>query len=287
MPIDPSKALGAELGEGQHSYTKDDVILYHLGIGAGAPATDPNELGYTYEKGLKVLPSFVVVAGGRRPRSGGGALNIPGVEFDLAQLLHGEQEVEIHQPLPTAAKTRVRGRVADVYDKGKAAVLILENEARDEQGELLYTTRMAAFIRGEGGFGGPAGPPPGNEPPVREPDGVIETPTLPQQALLYRLSGDKNPLHADPDFAKVAGFEKPIIHGLCSYGIACKAVVDHVLGGDPTRVARYQARFRGVAFPGETYRTRWWREGEDIVLAVESKEREAPIISNAAIRVRG
>jgi len=287
MPIDRDKALGADLGEREVAWCADDVILYHLGIGAGVPPTDPNELGYTYEKALKVLPSFVVVAGGRRPARGGDSgFNIPGVEFNLAQLLHGEQEIEIHKPLPTDAEVTSRGRVADVFDKGKAAVLILENEARDAGGDLLYTTRMAAFIRGEGGFGGPSGPAPGNEPPDRAPDGVVETRTLPQQALLYRLSGDKNPLHADPEFAKLAGFDVPIIHGLCSYGIACKAVVDSVLGGDPTRVARYQARFRGVAFPGETYLTSWWREGDDIVLSVKSKERDAPIISNAAIRVR-
>ena len=115
---------------------------------------------------------------------------------------------------------------------------------------------------------------------------MIESATLPQQALLYRLSGDKNPLHADPEFAKMAGFDTPIIHGLCSYGIACKAIVDHVLDGDPTRVASYAARFRGVAFPGETYLTSWWREGDRILLSVSSKERDAPIISNAAIGVR-
>ena len=287
MPIDRDKALGADLGERVISWIADDVILYHLGVGAGVPATDPLELRYTYEKELHVLPSFVMVAGGRQPSSGGGGgFNIPGVEFNLAQLLHGEQEIEIHKPLPTDAKVTSRGRVADVYDKGKAAVLILENEARDESGDLLYTTRMAAFIRGEGGFGGPSGPAPGNAPPDRAPDGVIETRTLPQQALLYRLSGDKNPLHADPEFAKMAGFDAPIIHGLCSYGITCKAVVDHVLDGDPTRVASYQARFRGVAWPGETYLTSWWREADEIVIAVSSKERDAPIISNAAIRVR-
>ncbi|MBW2267365.1 MAG: MaoC family dehydratase N-terminal domain-containing protein [Deltaproteobacteria bacterium] len=285
MPIDRDKAVGAELGEREITWVADDVILYHLGVGAGVPATDPNELGYTYEKGLKVLPSFAIVAGGRRPTSGGG-LNIPGVEFNMTQLLHGEQEVEIHKPLPVKATLTSRSRVADVYDKGKAAVLVLENEARDADGELVFTTRMAAFIRGEGGFGGPSGPAPGNEPPDRAPDGVIETTTFPQQALLYRLSGDKNPLHADPEFAKLAGFDVPIIHGLCSYGLVCKAVVDHLLDGDPTRVARYQARFRGVAYPGETYLTAWWREGDDIVLSVKSKERDAPIISNAAVRVR-
>ena len=142
------------------------------------------------------------------------------------------------------------------------------------------------FIRGEGGFGGPTGPKAGNAKPDREPDGVIEPKSFPQQALLYRLSGDKNPLHADPEFAKMAGFDVPIIHGLCSYGITCKAVVDGVLGGDTTKVARYQARFAGVAFPGETYQISYWKEGDKILIDVRSKERDAKIISNAAIWVR-
>ncbi len=285
MPVDREKALGASLGERECSWEPDDVILYHLGIGAGAAATDPGELEYTFEKNLKVLPSFVVVAGSRNARGVGGGFGIPGVEFNLAQLLHGEQDVEIHRPLPTSAKARSKGRVADVFDKGKAALVILEYETSDDEGPL-FTTRMSAFIRGEGGFGGPSGPKPGNEAPGRDPDGVVETATLPQQALLYRLNGDKNPLHADPEFAKMAGFDVPIIHGLCSYGIACKAVVDAALGGDPTRVARYQARFAGVAFPGETYLTSWWREGDRLLISVKSKERDAPIITNAAITVR-
>jgi len=286
MPVDREKALGAKLGERESGWEVDDVILYHLGIGAGVPPTSPAELEYTYEKNLKVLPSFVVVAGGRR-RAAGGGVKIPGIEFDMAQLLHGEQDIEIHKTLPTSAKIRSRGRVADVFDKGKAALVVSEYESRDEAGELLFTTRASLFIRGEGGFGGPSGPKVGNEPPERKPDGVIESATLPQQALLYRLNADKNPLHADPDFARKAGFDRPIIHGLCSYGIACKAIVDHVLGGDPTRVARYQARFAGIAFPGETYLTSYWEEADEILLRVDSKERSAPIITNAAIRLRG
>jgi acyl dehydratase len=288
MPVNRDEAVGASMGERDSGWEVDDVILYHLGVGAGVPATDSGELEYTFEKNLKVLPSFVMVAGGRRPLTGGGGgFKIPGVEFNLAQLLHGEQDIEIHKPLPTACETVNKSKVLDVYDKGKAALVMLESEVSEkESGDKLYTTRMGAFIRGEGGFGGPSGPPAGNEPPAREPDGVIESATLPQQALLYRLSGDKNPLHADPEFAKMAGFDAPIIHGLCSYGIVCKAIVDGVLGGDPTQVARYQARFRGVAWPGETYLTSWWREGDRIIVSAKSKERDAPIISNAAFWVR-
>jgi acyl dehydratase len=283
MPIDPQKARGAKLPDGETSYTKDQVILYHLGIGAGVPPTDPNELQYTYEKNLKVLPSFAVI-----PAFGsmGGIASIPGMQFNFAMLLHGEQEVILHKPLPPAQKLKTSGHVPEIYDKGKAALVILEATARDEQGEKLFTNRFSLFIRGEGGFGGDSGPKAGNVAPERKPDGVVTRKTLPQQALIYRLSGDKNPLHCDPDFAKLGGFDKPIIHGLCSYGIACKAIVDEVLGGDVTQVARYQARFAGVAFPGETYQVSYWKQGKQILLEARSVERGAPIISNAVLELR-
>ncbi len=283
MPIDPAKALGFDLGEGPYSYTKDDVILYHLGLGAGIPATDPKELESTYEKNLKVLPSFGVI-----PTFGsmGGLGSVPGLEFNFAMLLHGEQDLQIHQPIPPEATITNKSKIAEIWDKGKAALVVLQVDSSDEAGKPLFTNRFSLFLRGEGGFGGEPGPKAGNEAPSREPDGVIEVPTLPQQALIYRLSGDKNPLHADPEFAKMGGFDTPIIHGLCSYGVVCKAVVDEVLGGDVTKVARYSVRFAGVGFPGETYRVSYWREGDRILIAAKSKERDAKIISNAAIEVR-
>lgn len=297
MPIDRDKALGASLGTTPGWYGPDDVILYHLGIGAGFDATDPKELEYTFEKSLKVLPSFAVVAASgftsRIRRSleggaggGGGLFSVPGLEFDPAMLLHGEQETLIHRPLPTEAAFTTEGRIADVFDKGKAALVIVENVAKDESGTPLFTNRMSLFLRGEGGFGGPSGPKAGNAKPDRAPDGVAEVPTLHQQALLYRLNGDKNPLHADPEFAKRGGFDRPIIHGLCSYGIACKAIVDHVLDGDTEGVSAYAARFAGGAFPGETYRVAHWKEEGRILLEVTSKERDAVIISNAAVTLR-
>ena len=282
MPIDADKARGASLPDGESSYSQDDVILYHLGVGAGVPATDPGELEYTYEKNLKVLPSFAVI-----PAFGsmGGLGNVPGLQFNFAMLLHGEQEVILHKPLPSAQKLKTSARISEIYDKGKAALVILESVAKDEQDEPLFTNRFSLFIRGEGGFGGDSGPKAGNKAPDREPDGKVISKTLPQQALLYRLSGDKNPLHADPEFAKLGGFDTPIIHGLCSYGVACKAIVDDALDGDVTKVARYQARFAGVGFPGETYETSWWREGKQILFATRNVERDAPIISNACIEV--
>jgi len=283
MPIDPKQALGAELGEGRTSYTKDQVILYHLGVGAGNPPTDKNELEYCYEKNLKVLPSFGVI-----PTFGamGGLGNVPGLKFNYALLLHGEQDLVIHQPIPPEASLRNRAKVAELWDKGKACLCVLQVDSSDEAGRPLFTNRFGLFLRGEGGFGGEPGPKAGNTAPERAPDGVIEVRSLPQQALLYRLSGDKNPLHADPEFAKLGGLDRPITHGLCSYGIVCKAVVDGVLGGDVAKVARYQARFAGIAFPGETYQISWWREGPQILVQAKSKERDAAILSNAAITVR-
>jgi acyl dehydratase len=283
MPIDPKQALGAQMGEGKYTWTRDQVILYHLGIGAGVPPTDRGELEYTYEKNLKVLPSYGVI-----PVFGalGGLGSTPGLSFNFAMLLHGEQDIEIHQPIPTEATVTSSGRIAEIWDKGKAALVVLEVETRDEAGKPLFTNRFSLFLRGEGGFGGESGPKAGNEAPARAPDGVIESKLLPQQALIYRLSGDKNPLHADPDFAKMGGFDRPIIHGLCSYGVVCKAIVDKVLGGDVTKVARYQARFAGVGFPGETYLTSYWKEGDKILIQAKAKERDAIVISNAAITVR-
>jgi acyl dehydratase len=283
MPIEPQKALAAKFPVNTSSYEVDDVILYHLGIGAGVPPTDANELEYTYEKSLKVLPSFCVVP--VFSSMGASLFGVEGLKFNPAMLLHGEQDIEIHRPLPTQAKLENQVRIAGIYDKGKAALVVLEVKT-SEGGAPLFTNRFSLFLRGEGGFGGDAGPKAGNEAPSRAADLTIETKTLPQQALLYRLSGDKNPLHADPAFAKMGGFDTPILHGLCSFGIVCKAAVDQALKGDVTKVARYQARFAGVFFPGETMVTSVWREGNQLLLASKSKERGTPVLSNAAITLR-
>jgi acyl dehydratase len=283
VPIDVAKVVGVELPGQVSEWGVDDVILYHLGLGAGVPATDDNELEYCYENRLKVLPAFGVL-----PVFGtlAGMIGIDGMSFNPMMLLHGEQEIVLHKPLPVRAKVENSARITDVFDKGKGAAVVVSAETRDEQGELLCTNRFLAFIRGEGGFGGEPGPAPGNAPPEREPDFVVESTTLPQQALLYRLSGDKNPLHVDPAMAQMGGFDKPILHGLCSYGIVCKAAVDAALDGDVTKVGSYAARFAGVLFPGETIVTSLWREGDKILINAASKERATPVISNAAITVK-
>lgn len=285
MPIDVAKALGAKLPPLESSWGADQVILYHLGIGAGVgKATDAKELEYTFERKLKVLPSFAVV-----PVFGSlvQLVGLPGIQINPMLVLHGEQDVVLHRPIPVRAKVTTEGSLVGIHDKGKGALLVIEVTTRDkESGDALFTNRFAAFARGEGGFGGDPGPKPGNEAPSRAPDAVVETPTTPHQPLLYRLSGDKNPLHADPDMAKLGGFDRPILHGLCSFGIVCKAVVDAVLDGAVESVARYQARFAGVVLPGETIVTSMWREGDRIVIDAKTAERGTPVISNAAITLR-
>ncbi|MFH1329340.1 MAG: MaoC/PaaZ C-terminal domain-containing protein [Actinomycetota bacterium] len=285
MPVDPSRAVGALVGDITTSWDGDDVILYHLALGAGSDPVASGELEYCYEPGLKVLPSFGVI-----PAQGAmlGILNgIPGLSFNPMLLLHGEQELEVFAPrVPSAATARSVGRVAAVYDKGKAALVVIEVDTMGSSGEPMFRNRFSLFLRGEGGFGGDPGPKGAEPPPDAAPDLVVESPTLPQQALLYRLLGDKNPLHADPAFAAAGGFERPILHGLCSYGIACKAVVDGMLGGDTAAVAGYRARFAGVVVPGDTIVTSMWRRGERIHLAAADKERGTPVLGQAVITLR-
>jgi acyl dehydratase len=273
MPIDPDVAIGAALGETTFSWTPSDVLLYHLALGAGSDPLSPLELRYATEPNLQVLPTFGVVAPNLHwvvPPT----VRFPGIEVDLAKVLHGQQEITMHRPLPVSATATISSRVADVFDKGKAAVIVQESTVVDETGEPLYSTRSSIFARGEGGFGGSRGPSSTFELPEREPDFVLETPTLPQQALLYRLCGDRNPLHSDPVFATAAGFPRPILHGLCTYGIVCKAVVDGVLDGDVSQVASYSTRFAGVLYPGETLRTRVWQDDKTLLVTSSAVERD-------------
>jgi len=285
MPIDPKQAAGGKLPETESSWAHDDVILYHLGIGAGMEKpVDPQELEYTYEKNLKVLPSFAVVPVFSSLMNMGA---VPGIKINFALVLHGEQAIQIHKPIPVMADVVSEGRVAGLYDKGKAALIVLEVETREKStGDKLFTNQFSVFARGEGGFGGDSGPKAGNQPPERKPDVVTESRTLPQQALIYRLSGDKNPLHADPEFAKMGGFDTPILHGLCSYGMVCKAAVDELLDGAVEKVAGYAARFAGVVLPGETIITSMWKEADKILISAKTKERDTPVISNCAITLQ-
>jgi acyl dehydratase len=283
MPIDRSKALAAEFPTQSAEWGPDNVILYHLGLGAGFEnPTDARELEYTYERNLKVLPSYGVI-----PVMGTlmGLGEMPGVDINFMMVLHGEQDLVIHRPIPVSGAVENKRRVAEIWDKGKAALIVMETVSSDKDGPL-FTNRFGIFARGEGGFGGESGPPAANKAPERGPDVTVESRTMPNQALIYRLCGDKNPLHADPEFAAMGGFDKPILHGLSSFGVVCKAVVDNVLDGDVTKVARYQVRFAGVVLPGETIVTTVWREGDRLLLAAKTKERDTPVVSNAAMELR-
>ncbi|MGW4734673.1 MaoC/PaaZ C-terminal domain-containing protein [Streptomyces shenzhenensis] len=285
MPIDAAKALAAEPRSREITWDHKDVQLYHLGIGAGRPATDPDELRYTLESRLHVLPSFATVAGSGAPGVISG-LSMPGIEADLARVLHGGQSLTLHRPIPAAGTATATGRIAAVYDKVKAAVLVLRTEVADTDGPL-WTSDAQIFVRGEGGWGGDRGPSGTLEPPTGEPDRTVERAIREDQALLYRLSGDWNPLHADPEFAKQAGFDRPILHGLCTYGITLKAVVDTLLDGDVTRVRGYSTRFAGVVYPGETLRIRMWRQPGAVRVAVSAcRERgtdDSPVLTDTIV----
>ncbi|MFF1684678.1 MULTISPECIES: MaoC/PaaZ C-terminal domain-containing protein [unclassified Streptomyces] len=281
MPIDAAKAVAAEPRSAEITWDHKDIQLYHLGLGAGTPATDPDELRYTLESRLHVLPSFATVAGAGMGVVGG--LSAPGVDVNLAHVLHGGQSVELHRPIPVKGSATSSSRVAAVYDKGKAAILVLRTEVADADGPL-WTSDAQIFVRGEGGFGGDRGPSARVEAPTGEPDRTVDRPVREDQALLYRLSGDWNPLHADPEFAKLAGFDRPILHGLCSYGMTLKAVVDTLLDGDVSRVRSYATRFTGVVFPGETLRIRMWRSEGRIQVTVTAVERdEAPVLADTVV----
>ncbi|GHF33996.1 dehydrogenase [Streptomyces mashuensis] len=293
MPIDPARATAAAPRTDRLAWDHKDVILYHLGIGAGVPATDPGELRYVLESRLHVLPSFATVAGGSMAMAGG--LATPGIDVDLSAVLHGGQTVTLHRPLPvtSAPGTTRTSRVAAVYDKGKAAVIALRADVADDDGPL-WSSVSDIYVKGEGGFGGDRGPSAARlDVPATPPDATADRAIRPDQALLYRLSGDWNPLHADPDFAKVAGFDRPILHGLCSYGIVLKAVVDTLLDGDVTRVRSYTTRFTGVVFPGETLRIRMWHgtpgtergPGRIQVTATAVERDDAPVLADTVVTV--
>jgi len=290
MPIDPAVAIGADLGARTFSWSESDVLLYHLAIGAGARPGDnlaPHALRYTLDDAaLQVLPSFGVVAPTFHETEPP-PLDLPGCEIDLAQVVHGSQSITVSGPLPTSGTATVRTTLTDIWDKGKAAVIWQEGVATaDATGEELWRVRSSIFVKGEGGWGGDRGAATPVAVPERAPDHVSTYAVTPQQALLYRLCGDRNPLHADPGFAKAAGFPAPILHGLCSYGIVLRELTDGLLDSDATRVGGFTARFAGVVFPGETIRVAGWREDDRIVAAatIDGGERDgSPVLADCVV----
>lgn len=272
MPINPDIALGAELEPVEFSWTSSDVQLYHLALGAGRDPMDPRELRYLTDNTPVVLPTFSSVAASFHATEPP-TVSFPGVEIELGRVLHASEAVTLAAALPPSGSARAITRITDIWDKGKAAVIVNETAVTAPDGTLLWTVKRSIFARGEGGFGGERGPSTSVQRPDRAPDVEVDIPVLPQQALLYRLCGDRNPLHSDPEFAAAAGFPRPILHGLCTYGMTCKALVDAVLDGDPGRVGSYGARFAGVVYPGETLRVSAWQDGERHVGVVTAPER--------------
>ncbi len=258
MSLNP-EAVGT-VGEAyEASWTSKDALLYAVGIGAGTAETT-----YTTENSAgvdqQVFPTFAVVIGW----GAGSAMRNIGT-FNPALLVHGQQAITLHRPLPVSGSASLQGRVAAMYDKGKAAVVVTETVATDlADGHPLFTNLSSVFIRGEGGWGGERGPSgPQNAPPDRAPDHQVTYQTSPDQALIYRLSGDRNPLHSDPSFAAMGGFERPILHGLCTYGFTGRALLHTLCGSDATRFQHIEARFTSPVLPGDALTVSMWETGED------------------------
>lgn len=277
------------------TYTDKDVMLYALGVGMGEDPMNGEELPFVYEKGLKVIPTAAtVLAASTRARAGQSAApQMPEghrqSSINFLMVVHGEQKVELHKPLPSSGTFTTEGRTVGAYDKGegKGAVIINETVWTDSKGEKVATLTSSTFARGDGGFGGPSeGAPEPHKVPERKPDLSVDFTTRPDQALLYRLNGDRNPLHSDPDVAKRAGFERPILHGLCTYGITCRAVLQAITGFDPDQILSHQARFSAPVIPGDTITVDLWKDGKEISFEARVQARNATVIKNGLTVLR-
>ncbi len=273
------KILNWPFDEVVETYAMRDSIIYALGLGFGFNPTDPDELKYVYENGLQTFPTMPVVLGHPGPW-----MTNPETGIDYVKVLHGEQSLEIHQDLPVEGTIVAQNKVTDVVDKGadKGALIINERKLYEQtSGNLLCTQKSVIFARGNGGFGGPvtASPKP-HVPPDREPDATVDIPTSTQAALLYRLNGDYNPLHADPAVAEKAGFKAPILHGLASFGVAARAVMQSLANTDSSRLKSFGLRFSAPVYPGETIRTEIWRDGNEVSFRARVPERDVIALTN-------
>lgn len=284
MPLDPARLLSLKLPDIEQHYTAKDVMLYALGVGLGHDPVDTRELAFVYEKNLKVLPTFPVVLGFRpfllREIEAG-------INFEMT--VHGEEHLILHRPLATSGTIIARHRIHDVIDKGagKGALLLMERTISDNAtGDALATIRQTVFCRADGGFSGTTRPsPPVHAVPGRAPDLVCDLKTRPEMALIYRLSADVNPLHADPDVARAAGFPRPVLQGLGTFGVAGHAILRSVCGYDPSRMTSMSGRFSAPVYPGDTIRTEIWRDGEIVSFRARVVERDAVAIDNGRAKV--
>jgi acyl dehydratase len=279
MPINPD-AVGNESEPVTASWTSKDALLYAVGIGAGV-----DELPFTTENtnGVEqvVFPTFAVVIGWGQ----GSAMRGIGT-FNPALLVHGEQRVTLHKPIPPEGSVTMQGKIVGIYDKGKAAVVATETTLTDNaDGTPMCTLYSSAFIRGEGGWGGDRGPSgPRNTPPERDPDESVTYQTSPDQALVYRLSGDRNPLHSDPSFAAMGGFDRPILHGLCTYGFTGRALLHSLAGGDPSRFQHVEGRFSSPVLPGDALTIDMWRTGDGEAVFTTKKQDGTVVIDQGLCR---
>jgi acyl dehydratase len=282
--LDTEAVLNWRFEEVTRRYEKRDSILYALGLGFGADPLDPAALRHVYEDGLQAFPTMAVVLGNPGPW-----MRDPRTGIDWVRSLHGEQGLVIHATLPPEGVVVARNRVTAILDKGpgKGALLQMARDLHAQDGRLLATRSSTSFLRGDGGCGGTGGVQP--KPPVipdRPPDRVHDLPTRPEAALIYRLSGDDNPVHVDPKVARRAGFDRPILHGLCTYGMAGRAIVATICDGDAARLRELHVRFSAPIYPGETIRTELWREGEEWRLRALALERGVVILNHGRAVVR-
>jgi acyl dehydratase len=284
MAIDYNTLLNWTFDDIVQSYSERDTMLYALGLGLGFNATDEDELRFVYEAQLQTFPTMAVVLGHPGPW-----MTHPRAGVNMLKVLHAEQHLEIHEPLPTTATIRAENKVLEVIDKGaeKGALITIQRKLYDDATAVCYCTqRSTAFARGDGGFGGPqTKSPQAVLMPDRAPDFSIDIQVSPQAALLYRLSGDYNPLHADPVVAKKAGFDRPILHGLATYGVAARALVSALKIADLASFRGFGARFSAPVYPGETIRTLIWKEGHKVFFRSDCLQREVVVLSggNAAL----
>lgn len=285
MAIVYEKLMALRIPDVVQTYTMRDTILYALGLGFGSDPLDPHELRFVYDDGLVPCPTQPTVLA--RPVFWMRDLD---TGIDYANVVHGEQAVTVHRPLPVAATVRGRTTIRDVIDKGpgKGAFIVNRREVSDEAtGDLLATLDQVYVARNDGGFGGPN--PQSTRPalpPERTPDIVVELSTLPQAALIYRLSGDMNPLHADPRTSVAAGFPRPILHGLATFGVAGRAVVQAVCPDSPGHLVGISARFSAPVFPGETIRTEVWQDGDGVKFQASVPARDTIVMRNGSARLQ-
>ncbi len=285
MGLDYDHLMNYDIPEVEQTYTERDTMLYALGVGLNMDPLDKTHLRFTYEKELRALPTMCCVLG-----TPGSWISNPDTGIDYLKVLHGEMSFQIHKPIPKAATVRGKTRVTGVFDKGAdvGALVVQSREIVDAAtGEKIATADSTTFARGNGGFGGDRGPSsPKHIPEDRAADEVCDLPTLSQAALIYRLSGDYNPLHGDPDVADKAGFKAPILHGLCTYGVVGHALLRTLCGYEVERFKSMSARFSSPVYPGKTIRTEMWRlDGDKVAFRASIPERDTVVLNQGLAEV--